>query len=291
MKPGNRTLAYDTPSASGFRDETVFPASTIRTFSVRTTIVLLLFLSKLQGAAFEAAAIKVTPPDWNGGRYITMQSAHLFAARNHTLKTLIAAAYNLNPKAIGGGPEWIDSVHYDVFATTPGELRPGSEEQMTMLRALLAERFGLRFHRENREMPVYSLSTAAGGPKLKIAAEPEEPGTKGLRPLAFVVDLPVIRLPARGATIADFISILQRAALDRPVADRTGLTGRYDFDLAWTPDDSQFGGAFGSPVNAAPDAPPGLFTALQQQLGLKLTPLRAEVSTLVVDRLERPSEN
>src|SRR5712691_1956026 len=87
--------------------------------------------------AFEVATIKPTPPDWTGGRFIRMQTAHQFVARNHAVKTLLAAAYNLTPRAISGGPAWVDTDHYDILAKTPGDVRPNLDDQMTMLRKLL----------------------------------------------------------------------------------------------------------------------------------------------------------
>jgi len=98
---------------------------------------------------FEVATIKPTPPD-PGGRWIRMQSTHQFAAKNHALKTLLAAAYNLSLQAISGGPAWVDSDRYDIVAKAPGEARPNLDEQMAMLRKLLAERFKLILHREQR---------------------------------------------------------------------------------------------------------------------------------------------
>jgi uncharacterized protein (TIGR03435 family) len=98
-------------------------------------------------AEFEVASIKPALPGATG-RWIRMQSAHEFAAKSHALKTLIAAAYNLNPRAISGGPGWVDSDRYDILAKAPNEVRPNLDEQMSMLRKLLADRFQLAFHRE-----------------------------------------------------------------------------------------------------------------------------------------------
>jgi uncharacterized protein (TIGR03435 family) len=96
-------------------------------------------------------------------------------------------------------------------------------------------------------------------------------------------------LPARNATMAQFASIMNRAILDRPVVDKTGLSGKYDFDLEWTPDETQFGGQVpqGTPEHPKPD----LFAALQQQLGLRLEATKGPIEALVIDRVERPSEN
>jgi uncharacterized protein (TIGR03435 family) len=105
--------------------------------------------------AFEVATIKPTPPEWTG-RFFRMQSANQFVARGYQLRVLIAAAYNLNPKAVSGGPAWIDSDRYDLVAGTPGEARPTLDQQMAMLRKLLADRFNLAFiakRRRCRPMP------------------------------------------------------------------------------------------------------------------------------------------
>jgi len=236
--------------------------------------------------AFEVAAIKPTPPDYQGGRFIRMQSAHVFTAKNYTLKALIGSAYNLTPRAVSGGPSWVDSDSYDIVAKTPNDSRPNLDEQMSMLRKLLADRFNLTFHREQKELPVYALAVARNGPKLKEStALPDEP--PGLINRIFPGR---VLLPARNATMAQFASMMQRAVLDRPVLDKTGLSGKYDFDLEWTPDETQFGGQ-GPP--GAPEAPlkPDLFAAIQQQLGLRLETAKGPVEALVIDYAERPSEN
>lgn len=240
---------------------------------------------------FEVATIKPTTPDWHGGRYIRMQTAHELTARNHTLKTLVAASYNLSPQTISGGPAWVDSQHYDILAKAPGDRRPNLGQQMAMLRKLLAERFGLAFHRERKEFAVYALTVAKNGPKLKQSTIAPDSYPQGPPPLIFVVAPQLIRLPARYATMGDLASVMQRAALDRPVVDQTGLSGRYDFDLEWTPDETQFGGAFAGAPNGDAGQKPGLFTAIQEQLGLKLIATRGPVEAFVIDHADRPTEN
>jgi uncharacterized protein (TIGR03435 family) len=152
---------------------------------------------------------------------------------------------------------------------------------MQMLRALLVERFALTFHREEKEFAIYELSVAKGGPKLKAAAKPDDP------PQLYGVVYPgKIEVPAKSVTMDDFVAMLQRATLDKPTVNKTGLTGKYDFDLVWAQDSSQYGGE----VPAAPDdaQSPPLFTAVQEQLGLKLTATKGMVSALVVDEAEKP---
>ncbi len=235
--------------------------------------------------AFEVATIKPVAFDAKGGRYITMQGTSRFVEKAYTLKLLIAAAYDLNPRTILGGPPWIDSDHYDILALTPGEVRPTHDEQMSMLRNLLADRFSLAFHREPKEFSIYVLETLKGGAKLKPSAgAPDDPPA-----LISTVYPQHILLPARNATMADFVSLLQRAVLDRPVVDKTALTGKFDFDLQWAPDETQFGGDVPVAPAEAPAAP--LFAAIQDQLGLKLTATRGPVDALVVDKAEQPSAN
>lgn len=236
---------------------------------------------------FEVATIKATGPN-PGGRWIRMQSANRFEARNHAVRTRIAAAYDLSPQAISGGPSWVDSNRWDILAKTPGEARPNLEEQMSMLRRLLSERFQLVFHREPKELPIYTLTVAKGGPKLKESTLSPDASPEGPPPLIFVLSPTMARLPARYATLAEFASVLQRSPLDRPVVDRTGLSGRYDFDLEFSPDERLWGGTVTLPEKSDR---PDLFRAIQEQLGLRLESTRGPVDALIIDQIERPSEN
>jgi uncharacterized protein (TIGR03435 family) len=235
--------------------------------------------------AFEVATIKPVDPDAKDGRYITMQGNNRFVEKAYTLKLLIAAAYDLNPRTISGGPSWIESDHYDIVAVTPGEVRPTRDEQMSMLRNLLSERFKLTFHREPKVFSIYELEVSKSGSKLKETATPNDPPTVG----PGVVHPQRIVLPARNATTGELASLLQRAILDRPVVDKTGLSKRYDFDLEWAPDETQFGGDVPTASADAPASP--LFSAIQQQLGLRLVATKGPINALVVDKAERPSAN
>ncbi len=246
--------------------------------------VLAMSLTGLFAQQFEVATIKRVDPELRSGRFITMEGPHRFIAKNYTLKLLIAAAYELNPKTISGGPAWTDSDQFEIAAVTPGEQQPTRKDQMAMLRSLLAERLKLTFHREPKEFAIYALELAKNGPKLhETTAAPNDPTSV----IATVFPNRLV-MPARNATMADFAAVMQRAILDRPVVDRTGLLARYDFDLEWAADSSQFGGGVPSPED--PSAAP-LFTAIQEQLGLKLEATRGIVQTLVIDKVERPSPN
>ena len=158
-----------------------------------------------------------------------------------------------------------------------------------MLRKLLVDRFNLRFHREQKELSIYTLTVARNGHKLRASTISPDTSPQGPPPLLFVVSLPVVQLPGRYATIAELASVMQRSVLDRPVVDKTGISGRYDFDLEFTPDESLFGGALGKNTDDA--NMPGLFSAIQQQLGLRLQAARGPVEALVIDRAEPPSAN
>lgn len=234
--------------------------------------------------AFEVATVKPVDADIKAGRMFRMDGTHWWTATNFTLQALIALAYDLNPRTISGGPGWMDDQKFTIEAVTPGDVAPIRLEQMQMLRALLAERFGLKFHRQEKEFSIYELTVAKGGPKLKAAAKPDDP------PQLFGVVYPgKMEMPARSVTMDDFVAMLQRATLDRPTVNKTGLTGKYDFDLEWAQDASQYGGQ----VPTAPDdtQSPPLFTAVQEQLGLRLVATRGMVSAMVVDKAEKPSPN
>jgi uncharacterized protein (TIGR03435 family) len=243
-----------------------------------------------QSPAFEVATIKLTPPDFRG-RYIRMEGAE-FVVRNNELRRLIAGAWNLTPRAVTGGPAWIDSDHYDIVARTPGEGRPNTDEQMAMLRELVTSRFHLTFHREPKEFSIYTLTVARTGSKLKESAASADAQPEIVNVVHPDLDGGfILQLPARNATMAQFTSMMQRGMLDRPVVDKTGLAGKYDFDLEWSPDESQFDGQLAKPPGSGPATKPSLFEALQQQLGLRLEATRGPIDTLVIDRVERPSDN
>lgn len=243
--------------------------------------------------AFEVATIKPAAPQdvTTKARYIRMQSAHAFQAKNYTVGGLIAAAYSLNPRAISGGPAWVQSDAWEIVAKAPGENRPTYDEQMTMLRRLLADRFNLNFHREKKEFAIYTITLLKSNPNLRPSTAPPDEAanmTSTVYPAASG-GIDHVHLPAHNVTMTQFAGLLSRAILDRPVVDNSGLTGRYDFDLEWTPDETQFGGNL---PPGPPDSPkPSLFLAMQQELGLKIEAARGPIETLVIDRVEKPTEN
>ncbi|HEX5432586.1 MAG TPA: TIGR03435 family protein [Bryobacteraceae bacterium] len=233
---------------------------------------------------FEVATIKPSKPG-APGKAILVRGRN-FSTLNTTLSDLITFAYTIHPRQIVNGPGWLETEKYDLAAKPDGEGQPSGSQWKVMLQKLLADRFSLKFHRDKKDLTVYAIVAGKNGPKLtKSEGDPN-----GL-PSLFFRGLGV--LPARNATMAEFAGLMQSAVLDRPVVDQTGITGRYDFTLTWTPDETQFGGRGGRvppPANNAA-APPDLFTAIQEQMGLKLESKKAPVDVLVIDGVEKPSAN
>jgi len=236
---------------------------------------------------FVVATIKPSRPDAPRGGYgFRGQDV---TTTNVTVNWMIKLAYNLHARQIVGGPAWLDSAKYDTVGRpdTPGQ--PSRDQMKLMIQKLLVDRFQLRFHIEKRELPVYAMVAPKTGTKLTPSAgDPNAfPG------IGFNQGPGVLSLVGRNTTLDGVANGLQSNVLDRPVVNQTGLTGRYDFLLRFTPDASQianFGGL--PPGNAADsDAPPDIFSAFQQQLGLKLEPTKAFVDVMVIERIERPSEN
>ena len=235
--------------------------------------------------AFEVATINPVDSQPKDSRFMTMEGPKRFLAKNFPLRLLIAAAFDLNPRAVIGGPSWMDTSKFDIRAVTPGEVRPTREQQMAMVAALLTERFQLVFHREPKDFAIYALSVAKGGSKLR----PSKASATDPTSVISTVYPDHVLMPARNASVQDFVAVLQRAILDRPVVDRTGLTGRFDFDLSWAPSEREFNGELAAaPVDTA--SPP-LVVALQQELGLKLEATRGLTSALVIDGVQKPSAN
>jgi bla regulator protein blaR1 len=212
-----------------------------------------------------------------------------FSDKNVTLRTLIHAAYGVQDAQIVGGPEWISTNKYDIEAkvneSSAEEMEKLSPDQLRlenkrMLQAFLASHFQLAVHREMREMPAYALVVAEGGAKLAPASQTDTPAPSGFpRVKGFGIGIGNGKLTARSSGIGFFTDILASLpGVNRIVVDKTGLNGKYDFTLAWTSDPSV--------------TPPSttLFSALEQQLGLKLQPQTSPVEVLVIDKAELAAE-
>jgi uncharacterized protein (TIGR03435 family) len=231
--------------------------------------------------AFEVASIKLTPPQFGGSRAFAPVSGNNLSLQGMSLRELIRLAYTLPSDLVSGGPGWVDSTRYDVEAKAEG--KASQQQRLEMLKTLLAERFQLTFRIEPKEAYTYVLTVGKNSSKLKE----RKPGDGG-EP-AGIRDVGSLHYICRDTSMAWFARYLESTVLSRPVAEKTGLSGTYDFDLSWRPDDSQFKGRFaGSP--AAQSDLPDLFTALKD-IGLRLEAVKSTVQFLRVDHAEKPSEN
>jgi uncharacterized protein (TIGR03435 family) len=221
---------------------------------------------------FEVASVKSHKPEEGPLRASTSVEIGRINFANVTVKNCIRQAYHLKPYQVSGGPGWLSDDRYDVIAKAAGAA--SRSQVMLMLQALLADRFKLTFHFEEKEMPIYSLVIAKNGPKIKEAKD----DGNGLE----IGGDPQHALSARNISMAQFAGTLSRLQeLDHPVVDRTGLKGVFNINLDFEAEDS-----------ASPDkAGPSIFTALPEQLGLKLETTKGPVQILVIDHVERPSEN
>jgi uncharacterized protein (TIGR03435 family) len=232
---------------------------------------------------FEVATIKPSNPDQQG-KVFTVRGREVLTI-NTSVRDLVAFAYSVHPRQIVRGPGWLETEKFDVTGQPDIEGVPNQLQLRTLVQKLLTDRFKLTFHREQQELSIYALVVGPKGPSLtKSSGNPN-----GLPSLIF---RGLGSLPAINASMADLARAMQAAVLDRPVVDRTGLEGRYDFTLTWTPDETQFA-SMGVKVPPPPTdaAAPSLFTAIQEQLGLKFEPSRAPVDVMVIDGVDHPSPN
>jgi uncharacterized protein (TIGR03435 family) len=230
--------------------------------------------------AFEVATIKPTGLTL-GVKWIRMPSNGQLITRGTSLKDLIQFAYDLHPNLITGASGWMEGERYDIVAKPePGRL-PSADELKAMLRGLLADRFNLMFHRASKEAAVYVIVVAKTGSKMKERSPVDADASTSLT-------FQGARLPAKAVSMPMLAEALT-VVLDRPVIDGTGLRGRYDFDLAWKPEPDQFDG-HGSAAPSDANAP-DIFTAVQEQLGLRLDSRKVPVQSLIVDHAERPAGN
>jgi uncharacterized protein (TIGR03435 family) len=235
-------------------------------------------------ARFEVAAIKPSKPGAQNSSF-QFGAGGVLTARNLPVNSLIAFAYDVRDFQLSGGPGWLSADRFDIIAKPERDARSTSDPKMTptirdqqyreRVLALLTDRFGLVAHKEMKEQQVYALTIAKGDSKLTVAT------TVGDR--QGISDSGRGRLQGFAARTSGLAKILSDK-MERTVLDRTGLTDKYDFVLEWTPDAM-------TDTTTAADAGPSIFTSLQEQLGLKLESSKAAVDTIVIDRVDRPSEN
>ena len=235
--------------------------------------------------AFEVATIK---PNNTAGGWRLNATPTGYTGMNISLRKLVQEAYGVfDDKLLTGGPPWFDSDKFDLeakfdAAEIPDVKNLTDKQRAVMLQPLLADRFKLKLHHETKEFPVYNIVLAKSGQKF------QETKTEDITHTLSDVDCLVRRsgkdhMSLQGCQISDLANIL-RYPVGRTVIDKTGLTARYDLNLRWTPDSA-------SPSTTPDSYDPSIFTALQEQLGLKLEPAKAPLDTIVIDHAEHPSEN
>ncbi len=264
---------------------------------VMLTSVAALVAQAPKEPSFDVAAIKHSA-DTEAFSFSAVQPGGRYFGQNMTLRLLIKTAYGVHDSQIIGGPSWIDSDHWDINAKAEGykDATAFRDQARLMVRPLLADRFKLVLHHEQREIPVYALVRAKAnefGPQFRRNDErdcdkplpmiaPAEGAAEptGLMPCGADGFNPR-HLWARAMTLNYLLIGLSRTRIDRVVVDHTGLTGKFDWEVQWIPDDLR-GDA------ATQTDGPSIFQAFREQLGLKLEPARDHVDVLVIDRAERP---
>jgi len=255
---------------------------------MKRALLLSALLSLMAVAApgqFDAVSIKPSSPDARGGGF-NMSPGRL-NGRNVSLSELVSFAYGLHAYQLSGDSGWMDNDHYEVVATFPAATTDA--RRAVMLQTMLAERFALTIHRESKEVAGYALMAGRNGAKLQ-APESAQHGmllsrspTSGQR-----------TLHGTSATMADMAGILADV-LGKPVEDATGIAGSFDFAMEWTPDPvSEVALRKGSGPQEPPPGEqtgPSIFTALQEQLGLKLETKKLPVEAIAIDHAEKPSGN
>lgn len=248
--------------------------------------------------AFDVAAIKPSA-DPQAFSFSMVQPGGRYIGQNMSLRLLIKTAYGVHDSQIVNGPSWIDSDRWDINAKAEGykDVTTFRDQARLMVRPLLADRFKLVMHHEQRELPVYALVVAKAngefGPNFRRNDErdcdkPMPPMTAAETAAEPSASMPCgadlfnpRHLEARAMTLNYMLIGLARTSLDRVVVDRTGLTGKFDWEVQWVPDDLRVDGG------TRPEGP-SIFEAFRQQLGIKFEPTRGRVDVLVIDHAERP---
>lgn len=248
--------------------------------------------TEVPGLHYDAVSIK--PNTTDSGNMSWRTNPDSFTATGMTLTVLIMSAFDTREDLISGLPAWAQKDHLDLSAkitdADPEALKKLSPQQhRVMIAEILADRFHLKIHPETKQLPVYELVVAKDGSKLKpnAAVYEKNPAVKpkeGMAPGGYFTKSG--EFTGTAIPLSSFVGNLA-SNLQRNVIDKTGLTANYDIHLKWTPDRAASAG----PDSAQPDPAPPLFTALQEQLGLKLIPAKGPVQTWVVDHVDHPTEN
>jgi len=234
--------------------------------------------------------VSVKPDKGGNGTGVRIMSQGDGYSITANLKLFLSYAYGIKEDLISGAPGWVVSARYQVDAKVAESdfaafHKLSTQQRNAMLKSVLVDRFKLQAHVETKELAVYDLVVAKRGPKLQEAKQDRTDGAPDVPHNSWMGTSPG-RFTGQAVRLSALIEVLSRE-LHRTIIDKTALTGEYDFKLKYTPDD-------GPPpmLNGEPDtSAPSIFTALEEQLGLKLNPAKGPVETLVVDHVEQPSEN
>ena len=304
---------------------------TNRTLIAGAILIATIASHRSQAQSFDVASVK-TNTTGPGPTMIQMDPRTGRATvTNATFRMLLRTAYRVQDYQIIGGPDWMNAVRFDIQAKPDADFKPDPAPAtpcigpgcppnavQLMMQGLLADRFQFKMHRETRELPVYDLTVGKNGPKLKEVPEPPRPAPGALPPPppppppppgpSAGGALPPLPTPPPGAAItgsggfaasavplATLVQVLSQLT-GRPVIDKTGIKGFFDFKLQFSPEGLAGGPpppAGGGPglTTGASDPAPSLFTALQEQLGLKLESTKGSVPVIVIDSVQRPTEN
>jgi uncharacterized protein (TIGR03435 family) len=261
--------------------------------AIRPTVLFALAAASLFAQkTFEVATIKPNAENDNRVMFRILPGGG-FSATGATLRMLITQAYNIKDFQVTGGPGWLATDRFDVNAKAEATTERVSPETFRpMLQSLLDERFLLKFHKETKEMPVYALVAGKGPHKMKAAETPA--GSDPQRRQMMRIGRGQANL--QGTTMAGLAQLLSQQ-LGRPVIDKTGIQGAFDVELRWTPEPGQGGGPFGGAppppeaIAQSDNSGPSIFTAIQEQLGLKLDSTKGPVEIMIIDSATKPTEN
>jgi uncharacterized protein (TIGR03435 family) len=255
----------------------------VKAFKLKHTILIITLLADAHvwaqpsatPKAFEVASIKPSNAEpgssgWHSDR------GGLLRMNNQTLRSLIVIAYSLYDAQVSGGPKWLATDRFDINAKAEGPTGDSEQPLREMLQSLLADRFKLSFRREKKDMAGYALAVAKGGLKIQ-PVEADGSRSSGGRG----------KITAQGASMPKLAELLSRR-LSIPVEDATGVAGVFNLTLEWAPEEQ---GLKATATSTDAPAGPSIFTALQEQLGLKLESRKIPMDVLVIDRAEKPTEN
>jgi bla regulator protein BlaR1 len=245
----------------------------VQTLAISVAIATLAFAQTTKAPEFEVASIR---PAIQDDHHSSNSDQGRFTTHNLTLKDLISLAYDVDAEFVSGGPNWADSDSFDINAKIPEELvlHMTVETEQQMIQSLLASRFRLALHRETRQVDGYDLTVVKKGPKMEISASGDENSH---------INTNNTHLTAKNVTMEGFAKYLSSSRdVGKLVVDKTGLAGRYNFTLDWAPE---------RVTDAHTDDRPSIFTALQEQLGLRLSPAKVPIQAVAIDRAEKPGSN